>query len=515
VIFTIGVVAAGGLQADSLSSPVGSLHLALCRSTIFPMQPDLAWTEVSRHKCLIYDGHPSQQLPVVVPFLTAGLQSSWRCLYLGSPETVQMVNVALRQRGVDTESEMKRGALLFSSERSHLERGSFDARAMVDGICELIDNAVRDGFEGLCATGDMRWELGPDENFDRLIEYEALLEQVFREKPLLGICQYHRDVIPARTIREALVTHRTTYIGDTLNRDNLFYMPPELLLERDDKAPDWAQGEWMCQQIMRVLKAEQARDQALSSLEEMNRNLERRIKERTSELEIVNQQLEAFSYSVSHDLRAPLRSITGFSDILAEEAGQALSPESKRSLEHVRSSARHMSELIDGLLAMARIVKTDLNRTAIDLSAMATEVEREIRQTEPSRSAEFAIDHNVNVVADRVLLRCVLSNLLGNAWKYTAKRAHAHIHVGKIEPETGATVFFIKDNGAGFEMRYADRLFSPFQRLHTQDEFPGIGVGLATVQRIIMKHGGRIWAESRPDHGATFFFTLSADPSGA
>src|SRR5262249_8955980 len=205
------------------------------------------------------------------------------CLYLGNPEMVQMMEGALRKSRVDTTSEMKRGALLLSSERGHLKDGRFEARAMIDGRCELIDGSVQDGFEGLGATGDMGWELGADENFGLLVEYEALLEQVFREKPLLGLCQYHRDVIPAKTLRDALITHQTTYIGDTLNRDNLFYMPPDLLLDSDDKAPSLKQGEWMCQQIIRVLRAEQARDKALSALEETNRNLERCVKERTSE----------------------------------------------------------------------------------------------------------------------------------------------------------------------------------------------------------------------------------------
>lgn len=425
-----------------------------------------------------------------------------------------MVDGALRQRGVDTTSEMKRGALLLSSERSHLINGSFDVQAMINGLCELIDDAVHDGFQGLYATGDMRWELGPDKNFDLLLEYEALLEKVFREKPLLGICQYHRDAIPAQTLKDALVTHRSTYIGDTLNRDNLFYMPPEVLLKSGDKSPSLKQGEWMCEQIVRVLKAEQARDKALSALAELNRNLEQRVKERTAELEMANQQLEAFSYSVSHDLRAPLRSITAFSGILAEEAGETLSPENKAHLERVRSSARHMEELIEGLLALARVAKTELNRTVIDLGALAREVEREMRETEPGRSVEFVVDESMQAYGDSVLLRCVLVNLLGNAWKFTAKRPQARVEFRKTGHESGATVFCIKDNGAGFEMKYADKLFSPFQRLHRQDQFPGTGVGLATVQRIILKHGGRIWVESRLDQGATFFFTLSSAPSG-
>jgi signal transduction histidine kinase len=325
------------------------------------MYPDVS-VEVSRHKCLIYDGHPSQQLPVVAPFLKSALQNNWRCLYLGSPEMVQMIDGALRQTAVVTTSEMKRGALLYSSERDHLQNGAFEPQAMINGLCELIDGAVRDGFEGLCATGDMRWELGTDENFDRLIEYEALLERVFRQKPLMGICQYHRDVIPPRTLREALLTHRSAYIGDTLNRDNLFYLPPEVTLESGDEVRDSRHGEWMCEQILRVLKAEQTRDKALSAVQELNRDLERRVKERTQQLEIANRELEAFSYSVSHDLRAPLRAISGFTQIVCEQAGAVLNPESRTLLQNVRSSAQQMGELIDGLLAMARVIKADLGQ---------------------------------------------------------------------------------------------------------------------------------------------------------
>src|SRR5690349_776135 len=331
-------------------------------------------SEVSRHKCLIYDGHPSQQLSVVVPFLTTALQNNWRCLYLGNPEMLRLVDGALKQHGIDTASAMKRGALLFSSERDHLKDGSFDAKAMIKGLCELIDNAVQDGFEGLCATGDMRWELGPDRNFDGLIEYEALLEQVFRDKPLIGLCQYHRDTIPPRTLKDALITHRSLYFGGDLNEDNVFYMPPEILLESNENAPDAKHGEWMCEQIMRVMQAERTRDQALAALEELNRNLERRVQERTEQLQVANRELEAFSYSVSHDLRAPLRAITGFSAILDKEAGETLGPEARTCLERVQSSARHMEELVDGLLTLSRIVKADLRSTRCDLSAIAKEV---------------------------------------------------------------------------------------------------------------------------------------------
>ncbi len=228
------------------------------------MYSNIAPSEVSHHKCLVYDGHRSEPLPVVTPFLLEGLQNNWRCLYVGSPEVAQMVDQALVTKGVDTVHEVKRGALIFSSDRSHLADGVFEAGLMVDWLCNLIDGAVRDGFEGLCATGDMRWELGSDSNFDRLVEYEARLEQVFRDKSLRGICQYRRGVVPAEAVRDALLTHRSAYIGAALNQDNLFYIPPELILE--SRSGSSKQGEWMCQQIIRVMNAEKARDKALAAL---------------------------------------------------------------------------------------------------------------------------------------------------------------------------------------------------------------------------------------------------------
>jgi len=479
------------------------------------MDAHLASAESSRHKCLIYEGHPSEQLPVVVPLLLDGLQDHWRCLYLGSPEAVQMMDSALADRGVDTEREAKRGALIFSSERNHLAGGAFDPQAMVDGLCASIEDAVRDGFEGLCATGDMRWELGADGNFGRLLEYEARLERVFREKPLRGICQYHRDILPEAAVRDALLTHRSAYVGDVLNRDNLFYIPPELLLETREGSPASKQGEWMCQQIIRVLKAEHTRDKALADqrrlaeqLAEMNRDLERRVAERTAELEVANRHLEAFSYSVSHDLRAPLRAIRSFGGIVAEEFAEGLGQEGRQHLERVCTNAQRMEQLIDGLLAMGQTVNVQLSRAPVDLTALAEEAAREIREADPQRPVEFVIHGGLRAVGDVVLLRAVMTNLVANAWKFTSRCKDARIEVGQCGEEERKPVFFVRDNGAGFDMQYAQKLFGVFQRLHRQDDFPGTGVGLATVERIISRHGGRIWAEGRPGHGATFFFTL-------
>lgn len=460
-----------------------------------------AQPEVSRHKCLIYDGEPSEQLPVVVPLLAEGLQDNWRCLYLGSPDALGMITAALGRRGIDTRREQERSALVLSSDRSHLVDGRFDPVAMIDGLASSVDDAVAAGFRGLCATGDMRWELGADENFERLVEYEALLEQLFREKPLMGICQYHRRMVPAEAVHSALLTHRSTYVGDILNKDNLYYIPPELLLELNDQERGGGRAEWMCRQILRVLEAERRRDEVL-------RDLERLVAERTAELDIANQHLRAFSYAVSHDLKAPLRAITGFASALAEDCADQLDDGGRGYLARVQSAAKSMGELIDGMLVLGRAVESELHRVPVDIGRVAVHVVDTLRSAAPERSVEVVVADGLHAVGDPVLLGAVMTNLLGNAWKFTTARTDARIEVGCEEVDDEGLVFFVRDNGAGFDMRYAEKLFRPFQRLHAQAEFEGTGVGLATVERIVSRHGGRIWAEGERGVGATFYFTL-------
>ena len=478
-----------------------------------------SFNEVSRHKCLIYDGDPSEQLPVIVPFLLEGLKNNWRCLYVGRPEVARMVEQALVANGVNFVWEARRGALVISSDRSHLSAGTFNPRRMVDWLSKSIDDAVQAGFEGLCATGDMRWELGEDENFDCLLEYEARLEQLFRNKPLRGICQYHRDMVPHHAVRNALVTHRSAYLGAALKPDNFFYIPPELILETHSGGAQVC--EWMCEQIIRVLNAENARDKALIALKEseaeqrrlseqlaeMNRNLERRVEERTLQLQQANRELEAFSYSVSHDLRSPLQQINGFAALMAEDI--ALDDKGRNYLGRIQAGIKQMAELIEDLLRLAKLAQTELNVGKVQLSTIAQNVISGLKFSEPERRVEIKIEKNLEVQGDLGLLRIAIENLLSNAWKYTAKTEHPVIEFGAIRGPSGRT-YFVRDNGAGFDMKHAYRLFVPFQRMHRNDEFAGHGLGLATVRRIVNRHRGKIWAEAETGKGATFFFTLAS-----
>lgn len=245
----------------------------------------------------------------------------------------------------------------------------------------------------------------------------------------------------------------------------------------------------------------------LAEVRRLNRSLEAEVEERTQQLREVNAELEAFSYSVSHDLRAPLRSIEGFTGILQREYENELDEEAKRYFSRISSAALRMGQLIEDLLKLSRISRIELRRERVDLSAMAQQIIADLRHAEPDRDARIEIQDDLVASADARLSQIVLENLLGNAWKFTRKTDRTYIHFG-AQQEEGETVFFVRDNGAGFDMTYAKQLFAPFQRLHRDDEFQGTGIGLATVHRIIRKHGGRIWPHARPGAGAAFYFTL-------
>ena len=239
----------------------------------------------------------------------------------------------------------------------------------------------------------------------------------------------------------------------------------------------------------------------------LNAELEERVRERTAELERANRELESFSYSVSHDLRAPLRHMDGFSKALLEDYGDRLDADGKNHLVRIRAGAQRMGRLIDDLLQLADVGRGELERRSVNLSVLAQLIAAELRQEEPEREVTFRIAEGVRAEGDSRLLRVALENLLGNAWKYTGKREGAVIEFG-VEERDGEPVYLVRDNGVGFDMAYADKLFQPFQRLHRAEEFEGTGIGLATVRRVVERHGGSIRAEGTVGSGASFYFTL-------
>lgn len=249
------------------------------------------------------------------------------------------------------------------------------------------------------------------------------------------------------------------------------------------------------------------RRRAESEVRALNEDLEARVRERTRELETLNEELRAFSYSVSHDLRAPLRRIESFSDLLMEDYGSDLDEAAVQYLERILRSSRHMSALITDLLKLSRISREQMECSDVDISELAWDVIEDYRSSEPERSVEVHVDPGLHAHGDKALLRVMLDNLIGNAWKFTSARSEARIEVlaTQVGDEAG---FCIRDNGAGFDMEFADRLFQPFQRLHGSSEFPGTGVGLAIVHRIVRRHGGMINADAEVDKGAAFTVSL-------
>jgi signal transduction histidine kinase len=248
--------------------------------------------------------------------------------------------------------------------------------------------------------------------------------------------------------------------------------------------------------------------EANQALQGLNADLERRVRERTSQLEEANEQLGAFAYSVSHDLRAPARAIYGFSEVLLTDCAPMLDDAGRLALERIQANASRMGQLIDDMLQLARASGEQLSIGSVNLGAMAKQIVADLREQQPERNPEVHIADPLLADADADLIRIALTNLLSNAFKFTANQPAPRIDFAS-EKQGDQVVYYVRDNGAGFDMAYVDKIFRPFERLHSQQDFPGTGIGLATVQRAIRRHGGRIWAEASVGGGATFFFTLN------
>jgi light-regulated signal transduction histidine kinase (bacteriophytochrome) len=292
--------------------------------------------------------------------------------------------------------------------------------------------------------------------------------------------------------------------------DDRTHMIEALAAGADDVTAKIDGLELICARVRAQISRHEVEDERRRTRDQVLRGeLTDQLERANAQLVATNEELEAFSYSVSHDLRAPIRAIGSFTSAVLEDAGDALAPGSREYLQRVVRAAASMGEMIEALLELSRVSRAAIVREAVDLTSAATGLLDELAQRDPKRTVITRVAPNLSTTGDRRLVRVVLDNLLGNAWKFTSQRESARIDVGS-ELRDGAPAFFVRDNGAGFDAAHAQSLFKPFKRLHSEKEFAGTGIGLATARRIVERHGGRIWAESSPGSGATFFVTFSA-----
>lgn len=410
--------------------------------------------------------------------------------------------------------------VLFASYARHGDAGKFPASPEADGV--HIDGRNMLLYRSIISQGERLGTvyLRTDyELYDRIREYagisllvvlaamlvayllSAQLQRIVSE-PILAIAGIARDVM-----------HRGDF---SMRAKKLSDDEVGVLAESFNEMLDQIQRRTEQLEISnRELESQIAeRARAEQEVLRLNAELEDRVRDRTAQLEAANLELESFSYSVSHDLRAPLRAINGFSQALIEDFPEHLPAEGHRYLALTRAATVRMGELIEALLNLSRVSRGPLEPVRIDVSALATQIISDLRRHDPERNVDVRVQAGMVADADPRLLPAVLENLIGNAWKFTAQTSTACIEIGAVR-EAGQTVFFVRDNGAGFDMAYADKLFVAFQRLHSASEYTGTGIGLATVQRIVRRHGGRVWADSKPGQGARFYFTLAASTEPA
>ena len=388
------------------------------------------------------------------------------------------------------EASGKLAAVVTMSDITDRKRAEEDRRLLAAIVESSEDAIIGESFDGTVTS----WNKGAEKLYGYSAE-EAVGQSIWLRTPTS-----RRDEVAAMLERRG--------VGDTIEHYETERLTKKgkLIHVSVTVSPLWDSSGRLVG-VSTIARDITERKLAEKEIRRLNEELEQRVADRTAQLQAVNKELEAFSYSVSHDLRAPLRHINGFSQALLEDYAEKLDETGKNYLQEVRSASHEMAQLIDDVLQLAKVTRSEMRREEVDLSDLARTVITNLGKTNGKRTIEINIEDGLSTRGDRRLLRVVLTNLLGNAWKFTSKQEQAEITFGS-QQRNGEVHYFVRDNGAGFDMTYVNKLFGAFQRLHTAGEFEGTGIGLATVQRIVFRHGGRVWAEGIVNEGATFHFTL-------
>ncbi len=455
------------------------------------------------HCCLLFSS-PEHQLSVTVPFFALGLERGERSVFVGTADEIERLRTGLRESGVDLDRAVSRGRIAFVGEREYLESGKWSTEKMLGFLQRAYDETLGRGYSALRAAGDVFWQVGPEQDFGDVVYYENLLDVFFVGKRMVGMCQYPRERCPDEVLSSILGAHKIAAIDQEVCQ-NFHYLPPGLLLEKDAAARARQRTEWMTSQLLRARRAEE-------EILRLNRNLEERVKTRTAALEEINRELESFSYSVSHDLKAPLRAIRGYADILREALGAGDRGEVLRSLEVIDESAERMRGLIEGLLAYARLARQEIRPEPVDLDEVAREVLGRFAEDARKAGAVVTVAWPLGkVLAHRLALTQVLENLFTNAMKFVAPGTRPRVHL-RTEALGDRLRIRVEDQGIGIPEDWRDRIFEGFRRLNPSSAYPGSGVGLSIVRRAVEKMGGSVGVESELGKGSTFFVELPAAP---
>jgi signal transduction histidine kinase len=470
------------------------------------------------HFCSIYE-NPEEHYAVAIPFMRMGLDRGEKCIYIADDGTVSEVRQLMHSEGIDVERATACNALVVATkEQTYLKQGSFDPDWMFTFWNEATQSAMSEGFSALRVTGETEWVVRGARGLERWMEYESRLTHALSENNCSALCQYNRRRFPPEVILDVIRTHPVVVYRGTVCR-NLYYVPADEFLGTNEAEREV--GRLLTnirerEDVERALREQLTeRERAEEALRQSHDELEMKVKERTTELrktnhdlQSVNKELEAFAYSVSHDLRAPLRHISGFTELLQKHAEAVLDEESRGHITMILGAANRMGSLVDDLLAFSRLSRAETQRRTIDLEQLVKSVVSEIAPDTQGRNIAWHIGTLPVCYGDPSMLRMVFANLVSNAVKFTRSRARAEIEIDSLNHPPDGLVVFVKDNGVGFDMKYKNKLFGVFQRLHSQKAFEGTGIGLATVQRIIHRHGGQVWAEGSVNQGATFYVAL-------